>query len=77
VVIASIGTDGRDGPTDAAGGIVDGETDGRMRDRGIVPEEYLAQNDSYHALEKAGDLLITGPTGTNVADLCLVAVGKG
>ncbi len=77
VAVASIGTDGRDGPTDAAGGIVDGETVERMRDRGIVPEEYLAQNDSYHALAKAGDLLITGPTGTNVADLCLVAVGKG
>jgi len=77
VVIASIGTDGRDGPTDAAGGIVDGETTGRMRDRGIVPEEYLEQNDSYRALEKAGDLLITGPTGTNVADLYLIAVGKG
>ena len=76
VVIASIGTDGRDGPTDAAGGIVDGETTGRMRHRGIVPEEYLAQNNAYHALEKAGDLLITGPTGTNVADLYLVAVGK-
>jgi len=77
VVISSIGTDGRDGPTDAAGGMVDGETVGRMRERGIDPGEYLEQNNSYKALEEAGDLIVTGPTGTNVADLCFVAVGKG
>ncbi len=77
VVISSIGTDGRDGPTDAAGGMVDGKTVGRMRERGIDPGEYLEQNNSYKALEEAGDLIVTGPTGTNVADLCFVAVGKG
>jgi len=77
VVIASLGTDGRDGPTDAAGGMVDGRTIGRMRERGIDPGEYLEQNNSYKALEEAGDLIVTGPTGTNVADLCFVAVGKG
>jgi len=77
VVISSIGTDGRDGPTAAAGGMVDGETVGRMRERGIDPGEYLEQNNSYKALEEAGDLIVTGPTGTNVADLCFVAVGKG
>jgi hydroxypyruvate reductase len=76
VVIASIGTDGRDGPTDAAGGMVDGKTVGRMRERGVDPEESLAQNDSYHALSQSGDLVITGPTGTNVADLCMILVGK-
>jgi len=76
VVIASLGTDGRDGPTDAAGGMVDGETVGRMLEQGINPQEYLDRNDSYRALEKAGDLILTGPTGTNVADLCFVAVGK-
>jgi hydroxypyruvate reductase len=76
VVISSIGTDGRDGPTDAAGGMVDGSTVGRMRERGIDPEESLAQNDAYHALSQSGDLVITGPTGTNVADLCLIFVGK-
>ncbi|MEA3356729.1 MAG: glycerate kinase [Candidatus Bipolaricaulota bacterium] len=75
-VIASFGTDGRDGPTDAAGGMVDGETIGRMREQGIDPEKLLAQNDSYHALLQAGDLIVTGPTGTNVADLCMVAVKK-
>ncbi len=63
------GTDGRDGPTDAAGGLVDAGTLDRMRDAGINPETALAQNDSYTALKAAGDLLITGATGTNVADL--------
>jgi hydroxypyruvate reductase len=64
------------GPTDAAGGMVDGGTVGRMRERGIDPGEYLEQNNSYKALEEAGDLIVTGPTGTNVADLCFVAVEK-
>ena len=63
------GTDGRDGPCDAAGGIVDGSTLQRMRNAGIDPEKMLANNDSYHALKASGDLLMTGPTGTNVADL--------
>ena len=76
VVVASLGTDGRDGPTDAAGGMVDGGTVGRMREQGIDPGEYLEENNSYKALEEAGDLIVTGPTGTNVADMCLVAVGK-
>jgi hydroxypyruvate reductase len=76
VLIASLGTDGRDGPTDAAGGMIDGKTVGRMREQGIDPGEYLEQNNSYKALKEAGDLIVTGPTGTNVADLCLVAVGK-
>jgi len=77
VVIASLGTDGRDGPTDAAGGMVDGRTIGRMRERGIDPGEYLEQNNSYKALEEAGDLIVTGPTGTNVADLCFVVCRGG
>ncbi len=63
------GSDGRDGPTDAAGGLVDGGTLARIRAAGIDPEAALAENDSHHALGAAGDLLITGPTGTNVADL--------
>ena len=75
-VIASVGTDGRDGPTDAAGGIVDGETISNMHQHGIDPAKSLANNDSYHALARSGDLLITGPTGTNVADICLIACGK-
>lgn len=63
------GTDGRDGPTDAAGGLVDAGTLARMRAAGVNPEAMLANNDSYTALAAAGDLLITGATGTNVADL--------
>ncbi len=76
VAIASVGTDGRDGPTDAAGGIVDGETILNLRAQGIDPNVMLAENDSYHALASVGDLIITGPTGTNVADLCLILAGK-
>ncbi len=64
-VFLSGGTDGRDGPTNAAGGVVDPNT----LDRIDNAEHFLANNDSYHALQQSGDLLITGATGTNVADL--------
>ena len=70
----SCGTDGRDGPTDAAGAVVDGGTCARIRARGGEPDALLAKNDSYHALQMAGDLLITGATGTNVADLQILAL---
>ncbi|MBD3678302.1 MAG: DUF4147 domain-containing protein [Rhodobacteraceae bacterium] len=63
------GTDGRDGPTDAAGGLVGPDTLARMRAEGVDPQAALARNDSYHALNAAGALLMTGATGTNVADL--------
>jgi hydroxypyruvate reductase len=69
-----VGTDGRDGPTDAAGAIVDGQTADRANRSGINVHEALRQNDSHRALDASGDLVITGPTGTNVADLCLVLV---
>ncbi|UTS79068.1 glycerate kinase type-2 family protein [Phaeobacter piscinae] len=65
----SAGTDGRDGPTDAAGGIVDSGTWQRISDNGGNPEALLRNNDSNAALKLAGDLLITGGTGTNVADV--------
>ena len=68
-VFLSGGTDGRDGPTDAAGGIVDGGTLARIGASGQDVETLLANNDSYAALKAAGDLLITGATGTNVADV--------
>ncbi len=68
-VFLSGGTDGRDGPTDAAGGLVDGTSPARMRAAGIDPGALLAAHDSYRALKASGDLLITGATGTNVADL--------
>jgi glycerate 2-kinase len=72
VVVFSLGSDGTDGPTDAAGGIVDGTTTGRMKLNGIIPETYLDNNDSYNALKASGDLLKTGPTGTNVNDLIVL-----
>jgi len=68
-VFLSGGTDGRDGPTDAAGGRVDAASPMRMRAEGVDPAALLGNNDSYRALQASGDLLITGATGTNVADL--------
>ncbi|MBB6468222.1 hydroxypyruvate reductase [Aminobacter lissarensis] len=68
-VFLSGGTDGRDGPTDAAGGIVDPGSTTWMRKLGCNPVALLQNNDSYHALASSGDLLMTGATGTNVADL--------
>jgi hydroxypyruvate reductase len=75
VVVLSAGTDGTDGPTDAAGAIVDGTTVERGRAQGLNPHEFLARNDSYHFLQATGDLLITGPTLTNVMDLQVILVG--
>ncbi|MDI3523425.1 glycerate kinase [Kosmotoga sp.] len=71
VVIASVGTDGTDGPTDAAGGIADGNTAQKLKKKGINIESALANNDSYHALDAVGSLIKTGPTGTNVNDLII------
>jgi glycerate 2-kinase len=73
-VFLSGGTDGRDGPTDAAGGMVDSGTIQRMQATGINPVELLADNDSYTALSASQDLLMTGATGTNVADLQVLLV---
>jgi glycerate-2-kinase len=70
----SFGTDGLDGPTDAAGAIVDGFTYEKAEGRGLKPEEYLLRNDSYSFFEELGDLLITGPTGTNVNDITILVV---
>jgi len=75
VVVLSGGTDGTDGPTDAAGAIADGATVGRARALGLEAADYLRKNDSYHFFEPLGDLLMTGPTLTNVMDLRLVLVG--
>jgi glycerate 2-kinase len=74
VVVLSGGTDGTDGPTDAAGGIVDWTTVQRARDQGLDARSYLERNDSYPFLKTVGDLLITGPTLTNVMDLRLVLI---
>ncbi len=75
IVVGSLGTDGVDGPTDAAGGLVDGATVSRGRAAGQDPEAALAHNDAYTFLDAAGALLRTGPTGTNVADVMVVVIG--
>ena len=72
VVVFSAGTDGTDGPTDAAGAIADGDTLGRKPDA----RRYLDANDSYHYFEALGDLVITGPTNTNVADVRILLIGS-
>jgi hydroxypyruvate reductase len=69
------GTDGRDGPTEAAGGLVDAGTVARIRQAGGDPAALLAQNDSNRALALADDLLVTGATGTNVADVQILMLG--
>jgi glycerate-2-kinase len=71
LVVLSAGTDGIDGPTDAAGAFVDGQTLGRARARGLAPSQSLARNDSHGFFSALGDLLHTGPTRTNVMDLKL------
>ena len=63
-----------DGPTDAAGAIAHGGTIERARQLGLDPHHYLADNDSYHFFERLGDLIMTGPTNTNVADLMFALV---
>ena len=72
--LLSGGTDGTDGPTDAAGAIVDGQTLARAGQAGLDPADFLARNDSYHFFDALGDLVTTGPTQTNVMDLQIVLV---
>jgi hydroxypyruvate reductase len=74
VLILSAGTDGIDGPTNAAGAFVDGTTLARAKAAGMDATSFLADNDSYHFFERLGNLIKTGPTGTNVADIRLVIV---
>jgi hydroxypyruvate reductase len=75
VVVLSGGSDGTDGPTEAAGAVIDGLTVERGRRRGLSAAQFLARNDSYDFLQATGDLLITGPTLTNVMDLRVMLVG--
>jgi glycerate 2-kinase len=77
--LASVGTDGVDGPTDAAGALADSSTAGRAAVRGLAPMQYLDNNDACPFFEALGDLVRTGPTGTNVGDLqvALIASGDG
>ena len=77
ILVMSAGTDGTDGPTDAAGAFVDGKTVSRGKTMGLDLWSFLEENDSYSFFQKLGDLLITGPTGTNVMDLRIMLVRKG
>ena len=67
----SVGSDGTDGPTDAAGGYVDGETMKRLREEGLDVFAVLQNNDAYTALKAVDGLIVTGPTGTNVNDVAV------
>ena len=69
--VFSVGSDGTDGPTDAAGGYVDGETCSALAERGISVFDMLRDNDAYHALQAVSGLIVTGPTGTNVNDVAV------
>lgn len=72
--VFSVGSDGTDGPTDAAGGYADGDTCAALAAHGLTVHGVLADNDAYPALEAAGGLIVTGPTGTNVNDVAVVLV---
>ena len=72
--IFSVGSDGTDGPTDAAGGYADGDTAAELRDCGLTVDAVLRDNDAYHALQKTGGLIVTGATGTNVNDVAVALI---
>jgi len=72
IVLASVGTDGIDGPTDAAGAIVDQTTQSRAAAAGLDAQRFLSNNDAYAFFDAMGDLIQTGPTGTNVGDLQVI-----
>ena len=74
IVVLSAGTDGTDGPTDAAGAIANGATVARARQKGLDPKDYLRRNDSYNFFKQLDDLIITGPTRTNVMDIYLFLI---
>ena len=74
--VFSVGSDGTDGPTAAAGGYVDSMTQAVLADQGISVFDVLAENDAYHALQKCGGLIVTGPTGTNVNDVAVLLIRR-
>lgn len=74
IAIFSVGSDGTDGPTDAAGGYADGETAARLKAQGLEIYDVLSRNDAYNALKAADGLIITGGTGTNVNDVAVVLI---
>jgi hydroxypyruvate reductase len=75
-VVASCGTDGNDGPTDAAGAVVDNTTIIRARGKGLDPRAALDNHDAYPLFEKLEDLVVTGPTGTNVMDIQIALLNE-
>jgi glycerate 2-kinase len=75
VIIFCAGTDGTDGPTDAAGAFCTGDTLEMGKKKEIEPEDYLRRNDSYHYFQQVGNLILTGPTGTNLMDIYMILVG--
>ena len=76
VCVISVGSDGTDGPTDAAGGYVDGDTVRALAEQGMTVADVLAKNDAYHGLKAAGGLIVTGPTGTNVNDVAIALIDR-
>lgn len=74
VIVASLSTDGVDGPTDAAGAIADGRTRLRAAEIGLNPEDFLSDNDSYHFFSMVDDLIFTGSTGTNITDISIMVI---
>ena len=73
--VFSFGSDGTDGPTDAAGGYVDYESEKALKEKGLDTAAVLKDNDAYHALGAVGGLIMTGPTGTNVNDVAVALIG--
>ena len=74
--VFSFGSDGSDGPTDAAGGYVDGDSAARLKQAGLDVRAVLQNNDAYNALKAIDGLIVTGPTGTNVNDLAVVLIRR-
>ena len=74
--VFSVGSDGTDGPTDAAGGYVDTTTKEVLAKEGVDIYQVLQQNDAYHALQKSGGLIMTGATGTNVNDVAVLLIRR-
>ncbi len=74
ICIASMGTDGIDGATDAAGAIADGKSKSRAQAKNLSPQVFLSRNDSYHVFKELDDLIMTGPTGTNVNDVVVLVI---
>ena len=75
-LVFSLGSDGTDGPTDAAGGVVDGQTAQRLHELGMSIDHILLDNDSYPALQAVDGLIMTGPTGTNVNDVSVLLIKR-